>query len=168
MKNRRNFAAVFCMVLLLLLTGCGQKEYIVEYGVDGYVYPAKRIQTMDGVRDLKVVGDYLYYMQNTDNGCAVRRVSVALLASGEGKLDFSKRETLAEIRNMTFELPEGAEENGGANFLSALTPRSVEEEKIIHIVLEEAESYYTGDKSLEEVTELIQNRAQLLLNEAKK
>ncbi|MCI9189910.1 MAG: hypothetical protein HFH84_09820 [Lachnospiraceae bacterium] len=36
---------------------------------------------------------------------------------------------------------------------------------VVSIVLEESEPYYTGDKSLEEVTGIIQNRVQLLLKE---
>lgn len=45
------------------------------------------------------------------------------------------------------------------------TPLSESEEKIVQIVAEEAESYYNGDKSLEEVTDVIQNRAELVLKE---
>ena len=45
------------------------------------------------------------------------------------------------------------------------TPLSEAEEKIVQIVAEEAESYYNGDKSLEEVTAVIQNRAGLVLKE---
>ena len=48
------------------------------------------------------------------------------------------------------------------------TPPTEEEEEIIKIVSEEAGSYFTGDKSLEEVTDIIQNRVQLLLEETKK
>ena len=44
-------------------------------------------------------------------------------------------------------------------------PRSAEEEQIIEIVAEEADTYYNGDKSLEDVTAVIQNRVELLLKE---
>jgi len=47
-------------------------------------------------------------------------------------------------------------------------PMSAAEEMIISIVAEEAESYFAGDKSLQEVTRVIQNRARLLLQEQKK
>ena len=45
-------------------------------------------------------------------------------------------------------------------------PRSAAEEQIIEIVAEEADIYYKGDKSLEDVTAVIQNRVELLLKEA--
>lgn len=48
------------------------------------------------------------------------------------------------------------------------TPITEEEEAIIRILSEEAGSYYSGDKSLEEVTAIIQNRVQLLLHERAK
>nr|WP_300664725.1 hypothetical protein [uncultured Acetatifactor sp.] len=44
-------------------------------------------------------------------------------------------------------------------------PRSAAEEQIIEIVTEEADIYYNGDKSLEDVTAVIQNRVELLLKE---
>ena len=44
-------------------------------------------------------------------------------------------------------------------------PRSAAEEQIIEIVAEEADIYYKGDKSLEDVTAVIQNRVGLLLKE---
>lgn len=55
------------------------------------------------------------------------------------------------------------------DFLEGLdfTPDSGRRARIIGIVLEEAEGYYSGDKSLEEVTAVIQNRVQLYLNEGR-
>jgi len=47
------------------------------------------------------------------------------------------------------------------------SPKPKAWEQIIHIVMEEAGSYYNGDKTLEEATALIQNRATLLLQEKK-
>lgn len=44
-------------------------------------------------------------------------------------------------------------------------PSSIIEDKIVDIILEETESYYSGDKSLDEVTGIIQNRVQLILDE---
>ena len=46
-------------------------------------------------------------------------------------------------------------------------PMPEEKEQIIRIVAEEAKSYFRGDKTLEEVTKIIQNRAQILLDETK-
>lgn len=45
------------------------------------------------------------------------------------------------------------------------TPESGLRNTVVSIVLEEVEAYYTGDKSLDEVIGIIQNRVQLLLNE---
>lgn len=47
------------------------------------------------------------------------------------------------------------------------SPLPAESEKIVAIVLEEMESYYSSSKSLDEVIEVIQNRSQLLLNETR-
>lgn len=118
MKKGRMIVCIYAC-LFMLLAGCGKKEYKVEYGIDGYVYIAKKLQTMEGVDNLKLIDDYLYYMQDTDGGTAVARVPAAAMAAGGGGLDFSKRETLAVFSNMTFELPEGTEE-GEIVFLSAL------------------------------------------------
>ena len=45
------------------------------------------------------------------------------------------------------------------------TPESGLRNKVVSIVLEETAPYYAGDKSLDEVIGIIQNRVQLLLNE---
>ncbi len=47
------------------------------------------------------------------------------------------------------------------------TPESGLRNMVVSIVLEETKSYYTGDKSLDEVAGIIQNRVQLLLKENK-
>lgn len=47
------------------------------------------------------------------------------------------------------------------------TPESDLRNMVVSIVLEETEAYYTGDKSLDEVIGIIQNRVQLLLDENK-
>lgn len=45
------------------------------------------------------------------------------------------------------------------------TPRPQEEKEIIKIVMEEAATFYNGDKTSQEAAEVIQNRVQLLLKE---
>ena len=45
------------------------------------------------------------------------------------------------------------------------SPEDRVEDSIVNIVLEEAGSYYNGDKSLEDVTEIIQNRVSTLVQE---
>lgn len=45
------------------------------------------------------------------------------------------------------------------------TPESGLRNMVVSIVLEESEPYYTGDKSLDEAVDIIQNRVQLLLKE---
>lgn len=45
------------------------------------------------------------------------------------------------------------------------TPATIEENKVISVVLEEAESYFNGTKSAEETAGIIQNRVKLLLQE---
>ena len=44
-------------------------------------------------------------------------------------------------------------------------PRTSAENAIIDIIMEETSSFYNGDKSIELVMEIIQNRASLLVNE---
>lgn len=51
---------------------------------------------------------------------------------------------------------------------SDFTPLPDEADKILDIVLEEMAGYYNGDKSIDEVIKIIQNRSQLLLDEHKK
>lgn len=51
---------------------------------------------------------------------------------------------------------------------SDFSPLPDEADKILNIVLEEMESYYNNSKTLEAVTEIIQNRVQLLLDERRK
>ncbi len=104
-------AALLCAATAALPAGCGKDTYEVEYGVDGYVYVSKKLQSMEGVEDMQVVGDYLYYMQYGSKN-VVSRVPVAELAAGEGKLDFSKRETLFSFQTLNFDLPEGTGESG--------------------------------------------------------
>lgn len=124
-KQQRKLLFFVLGFLLSLLTACGHKEYTVEYGIDGYVYLSRRLQYMEGVDDLKIMGDYLYYLQDGDKGTTVNRVSVASMVSGEGGLDFSGKETLVLFQNITFELPEGAEEKGeDIDFLAALDGRA--------------------------------------------
>lgn len=45
------------------------------------------------------------------------------------------------------------------------TPRSMLEEKVISIVTEEAEAFFGGNRTMEEVTKIIQNRVQVLVQE---
>jgi len=45
------------------------------------------------------------------------------------------------------------------------TPRTEKERMVLQIISEEAESYYNGDKSIEEVTRIIQSRVSLLVQE---
>ena len=99
------------MLLSSLLAGCGKKEYVVEYGVDGYVYPARRLIAMKDVSNIRVIGDYLYYTQDTENSASVNRVSIAAMISGKSGLDFSKQETLVSLSRNPFLLPEGTPEN---------------------------------------------------------
>lgn len=115
-------AALFLLLLLAgLATACGETEYVVEYGVDGYVYLSRKLQSMENVKDFNIVGDYLYYMQDAGNKTAVKRISVASMTAGGGELDFSGNETVAEYKQIEFELPEGADESGeGIDFLSYL------------------------------------------------
>ena len=107
----RAAAVILCAAAAVLSAGCGRDTYEVEYGVDGYVYVSKKLQSMEGVEDMRVVGDYLYYMQDSDSIASVSRVSVAELAAGEGRLDFSKAKVLFSFQTLTFDLPEGIGED---------------------------------------------------------
>lgn len=114
-------AVILCGAMAMFSAGCGQDDYKVEYGVDGYVYVPQKLQSMDNVEDMQVVGEALYYMQRTDNKTTVNRVSVAELAAGEGRLDFSESKKMASFQNLTFELPEEVGEGGEEiDFLSAM------------------------------------------------
>lgn len=103
------------VLALMLLAGsmsaCGKQDYIVEYGVDGYIWPARKIQAIDGIDDIRLTGEYLYYLQNTGSGRVVGRIHVPdMLSEGSDVLDFSRREILASVSNMSLELPEDIEE----------------------------------------------------------
>ncbi len=73
-------------------------------------------------------------------------------------LDGEGTETHGTSREMAEKLMEFLET---ADF----TPESGLRNMVVSIVLEETEAYYTGDKSLDEVVGIIQNRVQLLLKE---
>ena len=69
--------------------------------------------------------------------------------------EVNARETSREMAEKLMEFLETAD----------FTPESGLRNTVVSIVLEEVEAYYTGDKSLDEVIGIIQNRVQLLLNE---
>lgn len=110
------------MVLLAgLLLACGRKEYVVEYGVDGYVYPSRLLYSGKLVDQLRIAGDFLYYTEYVENGYEVKKLSVTALAADGERLDFSQAETLAAYRSNAFLLPEGSGEDGEKiDFLSLL------------------------------------------------
>ncbi len=118
---KKTFALIMLFTCLIgLMTGCSKEEYVVEYGIDGYVYPSRRLHTLDAVQGLRVLGDYLYYMEISDGKTFVKRVSVAAAKAGEGKPDFSASETLTSFKSMVFELPEDGESNEETYFFAAL------------------------------------------------
>lgn len=112
MKKGKMIWVVSALMLLAgLSSACGKQDYTVEYGVDGYIWPARKIQGMDGTEDIRLTGEYLYYIQNTGSGRAVGRILVSdMLTEGNGVLDFSGQEILFTESNKMLELPEDAGE----------------------------------------------------------
>ena len=51
------------------------------------------------------------------------------------------------------------------DFLFSLNQPSVYNEDLLNIIKEEAAAYYTGQKSAEEVSKVIQSRAKIYVNE---
>ena len=51
------------------------------------------------------------------------------------------------------------------DFIYSVNNKVFHNEDIVNIVTEEAEAFFKGQKSAKEVTELIQNRVQLYINE---
>lgn len=113
MGRKKRFTGIFLPLLILgLLTSCGREEYVVEYGVDGYVYPSRKLWSAQDVDDLQVADDWLYYIEKDAGGAKVKRVSVAALTGRGGELDFSGAEILAVFSETLIALPEGAGEYG--------------------------------------------------------
>lgn len=52
-------------------------------------------------------------------------------------------------------------------FIESAVPRPTESDSLFEIVMEEADSYFPSDKSLDETVKTIQNRVQLYLDERK-
>ncbi len=112
MGRKKSAAALLLVLVVSMLAACGRKEYVVEYGVDGHVYLSRMVCGEKLIEDMKLIGDHLYYTQYIDDGTAVKRLSAAALASGEGELDFSQTEIPVVFWTNTFELPEGVGEKG--------------------------------------------------------
>lgn len=121
-KNKaKGVAAAFLLTLLIIMiTACGRKDYVAEYGIDGYVYPSIKISAESDIDGIRVMGDYLYYMQGDYSINEVKRVPVADMAADGGQPAFTNAETLERFQTFTFELPEGALENNEA--IDFLTP----------------------------------------------
>lgn len=52
-------------------------------------------------------------------------------------------------------------------FIERAVPRPAESDTLFDMVMEEADSYFSSDKSLDETVKTIQNRVQLYLDERK-
>lgn len=120
-KAKRIAAAFVLTLLITAFTACGKENYVAEYGIDGYVYLPKKISVEEGMDDLRVVGDYLYYMQSDFSINEVKRISLTDITANGDQPDFANAETLEQFQTFTFELTEGNGENGNeADFLSPL------------------------------------------------
>ncbi len=106
-KAVKFFIATFCLALRVL-TACGREEYVVEYGVDGYVYLSERLYSMDDVSELNIFGEDLYLTRDGGNRIFVERISVPSLLSGGEKLNFSKKKEVLALKAEPFVLPEDA------------------------------------------------------------
>lgn len=97
------------MILLLtffsfVLSACGKEEYKVEYGIDGGIYIPQLIQGPEGIDNLKISGEYLYYTRNS--GGKIWRVSIDSLRSGEGEPNFSRGEEVLQVPSSPLIAPE--------------------------------------------------------------
>ncbi len=109
--TRRKRIGMYLVVLLLflcLLSACGKEEvYQPELGIDGCVYPAKRMLAVDMlVGNLKVAGDYLYYARNGEKGMEISRLPVSSIRTGEEAEESSKAEVLYRVRSRRTEIPD--------------------------------------------------------------
>lgn len=70
-----------------------------------------------------------------------------------------------EADEITFRTATEEEVNCVMELIEAARPVSTEEDRIVDIIREDAEPFFQGQKSVEEVTDIIQNRVQNYLNE---
>ena len=107
---------------------------------------------------------YLNYLPTRIS--SLRDVAEKAAAPRPGTSSFYSSMSIGDDTHEVYEFPQYLadalmEQIEGTDF----RPRSAAEEQIIEIVAEEADIYYNGDKSLEDVTAVIQNRVELLLKE---
>ena len=108
--------------------------------------------------------EYSYYLPTRIS--SLRDVAEKAAAPRPGTSSFYSSMSIGDDTHEVYEFPQYLadalmEQIEGTDF----RPRSAAEEQIIEIVAEEADIYYNGDKSLEDVTAVIQNRVELLLKE---
>ena len=112
--------------------------------------------------------DSFYLLNLPTRISSLRDMAEKAAAPRPGKTVFYRSMSIGDDTHEVYEFPQYLtdalmEQIEGMDF----RPRSAAEEQIIEIVAEEADIYYTGDKSLEDVTAVIQNRVELLLKEAR-
>ena len=108
--------------------------------------------------------EYSYYLPTRIS--SLRDVAEKAAAPRPGTSSFYSSMSIGDDTHEVYEFPQYLadalmEQIEGTDF----RPRSAAEEQIIEIVAEEADIYYNGAKSLEDVTAVIQNRVELLLKE---
>ena len=112
--------------------------------------------------------DSFYLLNLPTRISSLRDMAEKAAAPRPGKTVFYRSMSIGDDTHEVYEFPQYLtdalmEQIEGMDF----RPRSAAEEQIIEIVAEEADIYYKGDKSLEDVTAVIQNRVELLLKEAR-
>lgn len=116
-KGKIVLAGCLFWLLALLLGACGGREAIVtEYGVDGFAYIPKKIlikNLQQGLRDIQVAGDWLYYSQSMGKVITVKKMAMDILEEATEEWNFSDEGTVLLAFSMdVVPLPDGTLDSG--------------------------------------------------------
>lgn len=142
-------------------TGCG--NYIQANGL--LVVNQKSIEK----EEVKKLLDYLFSMESQQllsSGISVRRdIPLSMVKYDENSNDYywvngdGRKDLLTKKEDGTSYLEEYM------SFISCAVPYSIGSDELFNIIMEEAESYFHDDKTVSEVSKIIQSRIQLYLDE---
>lgn len=80
-------------------------------------------------------------------------------------LSQESQQMLSSGISVRWDIPKAQEMDEYLNFLEHAVPYSIDSDELFNIIMEEAESYFDSDKTVTEVTRIIQSRVQLYLEE---